>query len=195
MSEHINLPVVAMVGGEPHAVFCGHCKSGAWLVSTYGVDGAWDEASRCCGPMPCKTCGVEMRPRRWCSACSKADERKRIHDAFAKATKTPVEEYAGEMVVGDGDEDYHHTDEWDAAIPFVLDDGTRFLRGTTEMRAGVCLADEASGWLEEHHEDAHEQIDPVWLGRAQEAIDEALKDVVTFYPDETTALILPAVAT
>ena len=186
-------PILVYAEGKPFAVFCPGLHS-AVLVSTYGgsVDDAIRSAAACaqCVPPRCETHGPYEH---YCRSCSAEKALAKLHAAFDRAKKLPIAEYDGEMVAGDDIESFAAADSWDSIEDdaYVLDDGTRFLWGTSPETPKVELDRELEGWIQETHESACEQVDYRKLAEAQELVNEALSGVVSYYPDESIALILP----
>lgn len=196
-------PIVThLATGEPFAVFCGSCSSTAWRLASFGgghgaLDAALDAARYCCTPRACDDCGAS-RERHYicCRPCLDKRARVKIHEQFAKAEKVSLRDYKGAFLADD--EDYYvHTSEAedDDEHALVLDDGTRFLWGTTESRPKVDIERECESWLEEHHEDAMDHVDLKTLRKAEVLVNDALSAVVTYWADTKVAVLLASNAT
>lgn len=187
-------PIILYANGKPHMVACAG-EHHVWRLSTFigHLDGAVRAAQECreCRPPTCETHGVHDG---FCRPCHRESERRKLHEAFAKAHHVPITEYAGEMVVGDDSESYTPTEDWRDAEDdaFELDDGTRFFWGTEPETPTVDIERELESWLETHHEAACEQVDYKKLRAAGELLNEALSGVSSCYADESVAVILPA---
>lgn len=111
---------------------------------------------------------------------------------YELGTKILVELYNGAMVT-DGDEAFVETVDWeDIEEPLVAEDGTRFLFGTYPEGASVAVEDLLEDALQEHHEDAYDQVDVKKAREAVRLLNEALSGVVTHYCDFRIVVVLPA---
>lgn len=112
---------------------------------------------------------------------------------FAKAEKVPLDQYKGEFVTTDEYDasEMVSTHDWESLDdPPTAPDGTRYLWGTRPGRVHVD-ASILDAILEDHHEDARDQVSNEKLVLALAYLNEAVKDVVTYYPDLDVAVILP----
>lgn len=185
-------PIVTYAEGKPFAVFCGECRSGCVLVTAERpLETAIAMEAKHCAPNLCQTCGT-VAPSYGCEACREAREQKGIEEDFRKATKIPLEQY-GEPFVALPAGRYLDPESWeddDDRECFEVD-GFRFVWGTSPETPVVDLQRECSEqWLQEHHEDAYDQVDEVKLAEAQKLVDEALAGVVSYTEDRSVAVIL-----
>jgi hypothetical protein len=125
-----------------------------------------------------------------------AETSEREQRMFEKAKKVPRSEFSG--WVTDGGEFYRDVKDIDDSLDCALeaDDGTHFFWATREERPHVDLAREcADSWLDDHHENAFEQVNMTKLAEAQKLVDEALSKVTTYWEDERIAVIVEAPVT
>lgn len=187
--------------GNPYAAFCGgnkgHCRF-LVFVSSFGEGPEAQERAvaavrKHCDLPECITCGASPRFHYsgYCDPCKVLSERASLEAAFRAATKVPMERYRG-LVVAPGDDHYIEADDWDGDVRECSEvDGVRFVWGTKAEAPTVDLHRECAGWLEDHHEDAFEQVDEDLLTQAQKLVDAALINVITHYPDQSVAVIVP----
>jgi hypothetical protein len=187
-------PFIVYASGTPYGVTCAG-EHRLWSLTTFGgnVDGALQAAGLCekCRPPTCEKHGPYSG---FCRPCADEREAAKLEESFAKAKKVPIDEYDGEIVAGNDDYgSYAPTSDWCDLEDdcFVAADGTRFLWGTTLEKPRINLEDEVDSCLEEHHESAREHVDFEKLRAAQVLVDEALDRVVSCFPDESVAVILP----
>ncbi len=98
----------------------------------------------------------------------------------------------GKMVT-DGKEWFIKTEDVVGDEPFVLstDDGTRYLWAAVAEVARFDVVNAAYEYIgQEHHEDAWEWVDEGKVSEAQRLIDEALSKVITYWQDETLAILI-----
>lgn len=188
------------VGSLPVAVMCGECRMSVWRLDTFGagpgsLDAATEAADHCCHPRPCPTCGEALKRGSWCHPCRVKADADRVQRDFETATKVLLGDYS-EAYVFDG-VDYIDANDVEEHMadgdlkPIVAADGTRFLWGTEPEKPRVDLERECSeDWLQEHHEDAIEQVDMAKIREAQKLVDEALAGVTSYYEDRSVAVIL-----
>lgn len=175
---------------------CGACGL-LWTDKMFGgAEGAGrEQAERCCLPPKCSTCGEEYKG--WCKACSARKSAEEERAAFERATKMDLANYDGDLLYFDGcsigRDGYVDTE----CVLDELDD----YEGERPTYAWAC-APEGVSWdladrladhvCSEHHEDAFERVDTEKLKEAQRLVDEACKDVVSYYPDHSRAVLIPA---
>lgn len=150
----------------------------------------------------CEECGPKAPPPRcpkhdtvirdFCIACWREKQRAEAQRAFAMAEKIPANDYDG--LVTDGDDRWRDASEVEDDELLVAADGTRYLWATSPEPASVDLKSEcAESWLQDHHEDAFDQVDLDELRQAQEHVDRALAKVCTYHEDRTRAVVWSAV--
>jgi len=178
------------------AYACGKCGSVVGSTSMHG-DVAREMASRHCGPWLCRVCGVEhdWSHQTICHDCwrkSRAErEAERDEARFAKATHVAAAEYDGP--VADGDEGFWQT--IGDAVDELEDDG-----GEVPAYFWACTEDalklDANGIiesaLEDHHEDAGENISGKDECRLQALLDEWCDtvNVTTWNVDYSRAVVV-----
>jgi hypothetical protein len=97
----------------------------------------------------------------------------------------------------DADDDGHNvvpvTHEAVTECAYTHPDGTRWVWGTETVRASFDLSYAIRENLQDEgmHEDAFDQAHTHKLNVAQQLIDEALADVVSYFEDRSVAVVLP----
>ena len=207
-------PIVSYVGGKPFVVHCPVCLLGQLLDTAEAtpelavqhsrliMEQALKISAQCCQLPNCDVCGKQCE-RHWsvCRACRTFNDAAQQEKLFQEAKKMTIEEYMAtangltQMLKGAGDEEYFDPTDWeDCQVEGYMEaaDGTHFVWATERRGVEVDLVQTCSeNWLQEHHEDAMEQVDEKKLAEAEVLVNEALKKVITFYPDETIAVIIP----
>lgn len=178
--------------GTPSAVwFCSTCRT---------VERSQHLAEQCCSPVKCETCGKEVETKYYtkCRSCCLAADAAKEAARFEKATKVPDSEYDG--WVYDGNEFFpcveslveHIEDQHDGEDPCslplycwactperIIHDGSSLLHR---------LFDGLEGWDEF---DPSKDLDGIpALHAALNAFAETNKEVVTYNPDFTRAIII-----
>lgn len=159
--------------GKRAGVFaCGKCRK---------VYGAEDIAALCCEPKVCPCGTVAPRYRILCEACTSAEMEQRQQRVWDAARKLPAVESSGP--VWDEDADAFHN-SFDAFWDAWEDDADEREPGATAPRVFACepfglrldacrIVEHA---LEDHHEDALEQIDDGAFTQLQQMLDQWDKD-------------------
>lgn len=159
---------------------------------------------RCCNPS-CEDCGgpKKMQGARRCGACETAREEKHWAERFAKASKTSVKEYGGEMLYFQNESIGQNgyvvvSDLEDALERFVHAHPNEEVPGyawaTIGEMASIDLSEVIDSALaDNHHEGAPDFVNWKLVKIAQDALTLALEEVETFFEDTTRALLLDGV--
>lgn len=186
MAEPLEL-VLKSDAGHTVAWACGACRYVAR-----------DEAAarECCEPYDCSGgCGAKLpkkEHRTRCDACMDRDCTAREQAKYDKARKVPLAEYQAEGLFVD-DRWFHDFDE--LADHYDGDDEARpaWAWGCTPIGFGLDADQAIEGALEEHHEEAGDNISDAERKRLQSFLDEwAVAQKITSYQcDESTVVLLP----
>jgi hypothetical protein len=188
----VNAREIAIKDGDTIGWQCTKCLS---LYQLRLFDDALVRAKGCCGPNPCESCSAPTEPH-WllCRACLDKKEAAKERARFEKAEKVPLAEYTGQYVYIDGlgDEGFISVDE----IEEVLDEVDSAARPTwgwacDPQTVSLSLTDAIDSALEEMHESAREFVDEAIVEEAQKLVDKALEGAVSYFCDNTTAVLLP----
>lgn len=173
---------------------CGQCHLMSPLVSDANVDRSLQMATDCCAPKVCEKHGVQKNGYD-CRQCS-ADRHAAIDQAaYNKATKVKLADYDGEYLyldghgrdgyfsVGDLDEEEDSEGDplewaWGCFSVTVTKDDCDLSQHVSE-----CI-------LQEHHEDAGEEVDQAKVREAEKLLFEACKGVSSYQQDTSVVVLL-----
>lgn len=181
--------------GKPAGVwYCSNCKC---------VARSQELAEQCCAPRKCSACGEPVREqyRTLCEDCRKIDEETRERDRFSKAEK--LAEWKGWVWDPEGrgwkldgfsesvEEFLEYLEDQEQEIPEYVwaCKPVQFVHGE--------LADITDKIIDNAYEDFDvNELDGLWeLKAAIEKFNELNKDVVSYEPDYSKAVLLPKKAT
>lgn len=178
--------VVTRGHDHPVALYCGKCGLIYRLTEP-------EMAEQCCKPYICK-CG-KPAPKGYtiCDECRNAAEAAREKALYDKAKKISLDAYEGDWIYSDafGNDGFGLTEEIEDEL-FVMEPKNRPRYAWACKPFGlkrIDAMDIIENLLEDHHEDAIEEVDVDGL---QEVLDKWLKDqsVSSFEPDYSTAVLL-----
>jgi|GEM_PF-3734773 len=173
-------------------------KCGAfWMTSTFG-DESERKAIECCGTATCRGCNAPMEGR-WtlCAACCRKENAAADRTHFDKAEKVPLDAYNGTMlyIEGASNEGYISKEDVEDELSSMLAMGKPIPEwgwGTTRVTANFDVEDALHSYLDdEHHEDARDSVDWTLIERVQQLVNEATKDVVSYFFEHDVAVLLP----
>jgi len=185
---------------------CGKCgilhttRVYAGLREDMAKDAAVRSATECCDRR-CD-CG-EPASDGWtvCKACRLKNEAAKEAALYEKAKKVPLAEYTEPFVFLDGcygNDGYVHTDQIDDALDEELEEGVdrpAYAWACSPNPASFNLADALDSHVgDNHHDGAAEAIDATSVAAAQALVDAALKGIVSYEVDYSTAVLIPAKA-
>lgn len=160
---------------EPIELFTKEGKSTQiWACGECRIVHREEEAARqCCRPRRCDACGVEVEPRTFlqCEACRNAQQEAWQQQRWDKAEKVPLKSYDGPIYDDDHDRFFHDSDDLQEAI----EDG-EYQPGRLYACKTFGLHFDAHDLLEhavqDHHEDAFDQVSHESLTKLQGMLDE-----------------------
>lgn len=173
-------------------------KCGAfWMTSTFG-DESERKAVECCGTATCHECNAPME-HRWhlCDACRRKADAATDRAYFAKAEKVTLDAYDGTMlyVEGASNDGYVSKDDVEDELSSMLATGKPIPEwgwGTVRVTADFPIDDALRAYLDdEHHDGAHDDVDWTLIEHAQKLVNEATKDVVSYFFEHDVAVLLP----
>lgn len=196
MSEPIPV-TIETVKGPLHLRACPVCGT------TYrcGADGhasyAEREARACCAPDHCERCGAtRARHVLYCEPCGKVAAAEREAALFAKARKVTPDEYGDDFVFWDGrgpQEGYFASVE--DLLEYCESEGIAppaYAWGCYRQEMTMHADSLIESALDEHHEDARDQIAPGEEKRLQAFLDEWCRAqcVFSWFQDTEVAVVL-----
>lgn len=179
-----------------------HRESGVWFCTKCRLAYSSEpSASRCCNKPACTDCGKEHdAPGLQCRSCFDLRQEKREAERFAKAKKVPMEEYSGWLqrdgtggYITDG---YH--ENADDLITYCKDNGEPVPEYAWACTPTQFATADIGRIIESICEDAYEDFNPddlVGVDKLEAAINEfneANKHHLSYSPDYSTAVLLPA---
>jgi hypothetical protein len=190
------IPLHGHNGPEPVAFLCGRCKTTAGVFSAHalGVDGARKAADGHCY-RECDICKSPLKLGQSCDTCADARRERWLAEAWEKAKKISYREYEhGYLSAPDARDElfvclndlleYCHDEDID--VPERIFGCERIV---LRLDAQIILENA----LEEHHEDAMDDISPSMESDLQAFLDDWSKkaNVVTFVEDRSLGIIIP----
>jgi hypothetical protein len=177
---------LVLKGGDPEktvAVACSECRLVALNEQV---------AQQCCRPRVCP-CGVEIDKRRGWTACDDCRAKTRAEEEkvrFNKAAKVHARDYTGRMIYSEGFQEFFTLDDYADRNECDDIESEEYVWGTVSTGISIDAESVVESALDDHHEDAYDQI--VNVDCLQDAIDAwiAEQDVETFYADYNTAVVL-----
>ena len=173
-------------GKEVFIYACGECGR---------LDQHKDAAEKCCGPCSCGKTKEPWQDR--CVECSSKDSDERLRAAeekrYAAAKRVPFADYGGAMLVS-GDHFYDEPDDlFDDSLP---EDPPREAWGVYGMPLSIDANRLLESALEEHHEDAEDNISKEMVDELQTFLDGWCKrtGIVSYFQDDAVLVDLSAEA-
>jgi hypothetical protein len=154
--------------------------SGWWVCSVCKhVDNSLEYANNCCQPRKC-ACGVKLGGRAYpynsCEACRNRNEQKRESDRFALAKKLTPSEWDGPIFTR-SDNFYMDLEDY---LDQREDKGETYVWCTTPIKFEPDVHNMLESALDEHHEDAYDNITSKEIADLQKHVDEwAEKQCIT----------------
>lgn len=178
---------------EPVAAACGKCGK-VHLPMIYvatpdrAMAAARQAADECCVPRKCEDCGGDTE-RSWlvCGDCREKRERAKSRERFEAATVVPWDNEAGAVLY---DEEH---DRWiiDVEDAEDADPPTRYAYATNPRPLTINGEDLIERELEEHYDDAADQISAPERAELQEFLDGWCQrtGIVSYFPDYSRVVV------
>ncbi|MFH0777869.1 MAG: hypothetical protein V2A71_04475 [Candidatus Eisenbacteria bacterium] len=175
---------------EVVALYCGKC--GLVYRTT-----EMQLADRCCVEEPCKCGKPKMKGWSVCETCLKAKDIAEEQARFEKAKHIPFDEYEGEWCYSDahkGSDGYFPIDDLDEILADMAPENRPKYVWACEPFGldRIDAVDLVSSLLEEHHEDAMDDVDVEGLQKLLDKwVDE--QSVTSYAPDYSQAVLVEGV--
>jgi hypothetical protein len=171
--------------GKPSGVWvCGKCGH---IHTSTRPQMAEEFAIACCGQEYCKVCHVPVEARNRCEACVEAERVKKAEALFAKAEK--LTDFDG-MVCTAGDTYHQSVDDWLCGLDEPP--GTQVYAWCCKPMPLLLDADRLiENAMDDHHEDAYDQIGRAAIKALQAMLDEWQKPFakLSVEPDFTRCVV------
>ena len=195
------IKIVVESSGKCVGYACSECKI-MCSTAVYACSGdraeqaALDAATRCCACVTCDGCaGVVERGWTRCRACRTKDSAAKEQRRWDAAAKVQLADYPVGMVYreGFGTEGYMHTSDIDDYLDESDDLDWAWGCAEIDVSADDCSLENhvRETILQEHHEDAGENVDWEKVRAAEALLVEACKRVSSYQQDMSVVVMLP----